>query len=1251
MSGLIFLAETETRVDETEGTIQIEIRRSGSLSGEVTILYGVQGDTATSGADYAATTGGSVVMADGAASVFVPITILNDALAESTEVFTFSLISATGGTLIAPRTNRISILDDENPAPPPPAEPPLTSEWLVTPFAEISGLDTPVRFAFSPVNQDLVFIAEKAGRVKLGNVETGQVTTILDISAITNSAGDRGLLDVLPHPDLANFPYLYVFHVVDPPETAGQTGNAGPDGAGNRFSNLVRYTLDQATGYTTVVDGSGVVILGGTGNSLADISGNGVFDFTDPGLSGATSSERVANPGDVVINGYKQNYLKGDSLSHNGGKLLFGPDGKLYVLTGDGTSYNYADPRAPEVQSLDTLSGKVLRLDPVTGQGLADNPFASEAADLDANRAKVWQYGLRNPFSAAFDAEGKLMIADVGWSTYEEINTAGPGANFGWPFYEGADNGVEHRTPGYRDLPQAAAFYAAVEAGTIEITLPYRAFAHDNAAPGFQIQSITSGGVVLPGTAYDPALIGFFIFSDFVGGDAYLVSTADRTDIGYLFDWGAFGPVHMVQGPDGYIYYADLFTGDIGRLAIDPVDAPPSQILLALGTAALTNAPAGEYTLTPNITNAVGAVGSPTRIDLRSDAYFSFELNFGDQDFGGADGAAFVLHSNAWGQLGGAGGNLGVIGLPNALAVEFDTWQNDDSEIPTDHTVIYSPGRPGFGTGQNGMVSLGNVEDGLWHRVEISWNAATQTLTTWFDGIQRDTKTADIVTQIFANSPHVNFMITAATGGTTTTHLVRNIRADVLYEDVAGAQAPVLFGGTTRSLSVAENTLAPFHAPFATDAEGAPLTWSIAGGADAARFVIDGATGALRFATGPDFEAPADANGDNIYEVTIRVADPGGLTDSQTLFVTVTDVAIEDLIGTAGADSLLGRPGADDAVYGLGGADTVRSGEGADTIFATINDGDDFYHGGAGGNDLYDISATSAGAVITLALATSAEIGADTLRSIEHINGGQGNDVITGNTGSNRLAGLGGSDTLRGNDGDDLLIGGAGDDSLNGGSGADEMYGGIGNDVYVVNEADDYVFEAANEGADTVISSTNWTLGTDFEALVLTGTAALRGTGNGADNYLAGNVGDNLLRGLNGNDSISGGQGADTLVGGLGADTLVGGAGADIFLYNNPNEGGDRIVSYVGADDTIMVSAAGFGGGLAAGMNLVATGRYVASLTGDTTAATGTGQFTYETDTRILRWDPDGIGGAAPVIIATFQGGSGWSGSEIVVIA
>ena len=134
--------------------------------------------------------------------------------------------------------------------------------------------------------------------------------------------------------------------------------------------------------------------------------------------------------------------LKVDSRSHAGGALAFGPDGALYVSVGDGTSFNFADPRSFYVQDLDSLAGKILRIDPITGSGLADNPFVEPGADLAANRSKVWQLGLRNPFTMNFDETGQLFISEVGWAKWEEINSAGAGANFGWPFYEGGDNGV-----------------------------------------------------------------------------------------------------------------------------------------------------------------------------------------------------------------------------------------------------------------------------------------------------------------------------------------------------------------------------------------------------------------------------------------------------------------------------------------------------------------------------------------------------------------------------------------------------------------------------------------------------------------------------------------------------------------------------------------------------------------------------------------------------------------------------------------
>ncbi len=97
-------------------------------------------------------------------------------------------------------------------------------------------------------------------------------------------------------------------------------------------------------------------------------------------------------------------------------------------------------------------------------------------------------------------------------------------------------------------------------------------------------------------------------------------------------------------------------------------------------------------------------------------------------------------------------------------------------------------------------------------------------------------------------------------------------------------------GGATAAVSVVENTTV-VTTVLATDADlpAAALLYSISGGADAARFVIDGGTGLLTFLTNPDFEAPSDANSDNVYQVTVQVSDGAGGTDSQTMSVTVTD--------------------------------------------------------------------------------------------------------------------------------------------------------------------------------------------------------------------------------------------------------------------------------------------------------------------------------------------------------------------------
>lgn len=589
--GTTFIEDTELQVSETAGTVGERIMRSGSLANDVTVTYGITGDTATAGQDFVGGYG-TITMPAGVSEVTVPVTILDDAIAEPTEVAVFSLVNVQGATLWAPRTSRISILDNEAPAAPVNAEPPLHSDYDVVQQPMVTGLNQPIKLLFSPVQSSLAYVAEKSGVIRVADMTTGTSAVMLDIQDQVNEHQDRGLLDIALHPDFANNPYIYAYYVVDPPDTAGQSGNAGPDGSGNRYAQLVRYTADTATGFTTIVPGSAVVLAGGAGQSLDDISGGGAQDFTDPALASSVSSEGYidpAQPAPTVINGFKQNYVKVDSASHAGGALAFGPDGALYVSTGDGTAFDYADPRTPDVQSLDSLAGKILRIDPMTGQGLPDNPYATTDTSLDSNRAKVFQLGLRNPFSMTFDPEGRLFITNTGWNSWEAIDMGGPGANFGWPYYEGGDGGSLLQAPSYRDFASASTFYDAVAAGTVKVTPAFRAFSHNSADPGYQVQAITGGEVVYSGGVYPAALQRHYFFSDFSGGEVYTVDVNDRTSLQYLYGGGTSGaPVDYVQGPDGYVYYVNIGAGEIGKLQITALPPPSPPGGAAFGSGADT---------------------------------------------------------------------------------------------------------------------------------------------------------------------------------------------------------------------------------------------------------------------------------------------------------------------------------------------------------------------------------------------------------------------------------------------------------------------------------------------------------------------------------------------------------------------------------------------------------------------------------------------------------------------------------------
>jgi hypothetical protein len=180
MTGSIQFETSELSFTENGGRILVPISRTGDLSGRVEIQYSTNNQTATAGQDYVAASG-TVVMEAGVARVLVPVTITNDAQSEATEFFGMSIINVSSGTLAAPRTAQISILDDENPTNPP-ADPPLVSDFNVRLVDDYTGFSQPLAMEFSPVNSNLIFVAEKQGLIKTIDMTTGTTTTVLDIS-------------------------------------------------------------------------------------------------------------------------------------------------------------------------------------------------------------------------------------------------------------------------------------------------------------------------------------------------------------------------------------------------------------------------------------------------------------------------------------------------------------------------------------------------------------------------------------------------------------------------------------------------------------------------------------------------------------------------------------------------------------------------------------------------------------------------------------------------------------------------------------------------------------------------------------------------------------------------------------------------------------------------------------------------------------------------------------------------------------
>ncbi|MBD2480332.1 S8 family serine peptidase, partial [Anabaena sp. FACHB-83] len=359
--------------------------------------------------------------------------------------------------------------------------------------------------------------------------------------------------------------------------------------------------------------------------------------------------------------------------------------------------------------------------------------------------------------------------------------------------------------------------------------------------------------------------------------------------------------------------------------------------------------------------------------------------------------------------------------------------------------------------------------------------------------------------------------------------------------------------------------------------------------------------------------------------------------------------------------------------YGFYGTTTLSDNTGTDTINAAA----------ITSNSYLDLNAGST----SILNGTTLIINTGTI--IENAFGGDGNDTIIGNSAANVLSGGRGDDSLTGgagndtytvdsigdvvienaNEGTDTIrtsisytlganlenliltgtasINGTGNalnNSITGNSGNNTLTGGAGNDTYIVDSIGDVVIENANEGTDTIRTSISYTLGSNLENLILTGTAAINGTGNTLNNSITGNSGNNTLNGGAGNDTLNGGAGNDILVGRAGNDTLTGGLGRDSFNFNSRNEGIDRITDFRVVDDTIFVSASGFGGGLVAGA-AIAANRFVIGAA----ATTSSQRFIYNNVTGGLFFDADGTGAIARIQFATLSAGLSLTNADIFV--
>jgi glucose/arabinose dehydrogenase len=297
------------------------------------------------------------------------------------------------------------------------------------------------------------------------------------------------------------------------------------------------------------LDVSDLVVAGGEQGLLGlafhpGYEDNGRFfvNYTDTNGDTVVAEYAVSQDAGAADPGSERVLLRIDQPfpNHNGGHLVFGPDGYLYIGTGDGGGAG--DPEG-NGQDTSTLLGKLLRIDVDARAGdrygiPPGNPFAGDAE----GRPEIWAYGLRNPWRFSFDpSSGDLWIADVGQSAFEEINRRGAGAaglNYGWDVMEGRNCYEEE---------------GCDRSGKV---MPLSSYSHEHGC------SVT-GGLVYRGTAA-PELRGGYVFGDYCSGNIWVLDSRAEgfvEPVQVLSDQGSISS--FGEDEERELYMTDLAAGEL----------------------------------------------------------------------------------------------------------------------------------------------------------------------------------------------------------------------------------------------------------------------------------------------------------------------------------------------------------------------------------------------------------------------------------------------------------------------------------------------------------------------------------------------------------------------------------------------------------------------------------------------------------------------------------------------------------------